>query len=434
MKKKSNFFSTLFLYVLSFLIIYTPMLSSNIMLSYILPFLYLIIIFIFFKRNYLNYKFNGIFKSIFILVAFWLFAMAFFVIRALIAGVNFYDIQNLRIIQSLNIIVTIINIFLVERHLTYMNYTTENKIKFILNISMIQFVFVLIMLIFPNFRSFILSHLVSSTNQFTLEKRVYGIMLNYTYSTPIFHGILATLALTCSILYNRKYLWYIPFIIIMIVFNGRTGLIIFFIGVLFNFIYFIHRKKFFKKAFTSLLIFALLLFMSLFFVKSVNVKTYNFLMNGLEDVYIYIFKGEKDGNVKAVSENLIKGFNEKVFFLGVGFTTRDKPNYIDGSYIRTDVGFLNDMYMGGIIYMLLLYLPLIYFVLKHDKYIDENAKCCYSLLKYFLLFVVFFSNLKGDVFRSSILILILVYLKLIFVDGEVEKENERKSISHNVYI
>lgn len=439
MKIKKDKILKILLMMYTFVVIYTPNFFSNAYINYMLPFVYMFVGLFFLKPIKKNHKINGVFYLLAILIAFWILAALYFLIRALIAGVEVTDIINLRLVQSASIIVTIISISKIEHQLTVWGMNPKEKLVFILNVAMIQAFFVIIMILNPSLRSNLLAHFYQygNGNEFTMAKRVYGIMSNYTYATPIFHGILATLSLIYGITYNKKMFIYIPFLILMIALNGRTGMLVFILGVFISILYFTLRNKYMKKAIIGFVVLLILLGISLTIIKLYKIETYNFLISGIEDVIKYILYDEKEGNVAILSNNFSDNINIMTFLYGNGHKIQNKgdiPDTIEFEGEYSDMGYLNDMYMAGIVYMLLLYVPLTYFILKNVNTVklSNEEKCINDILKIFLILVIIFCNIKGEVFRASIIIAGVIFAKLIILDKR-ENVNE-KSISNNVNI
>lgn len=429
-------FLIMLLMVYTFVVIYTPNFFSNAYLNYILPYIYMVIAFIFLKPINKENKIKGIYFYIAILISIWFLAAIFFAIRALMAGVELSDIVNLRIVQSGSIIVTIISICKIVNQLDYWNFNNIEKLKFLLKVTMIQAVIVIFMMILPELRTVLLEHFYQygNGNEFTMAKRVYGIMSNYTFATPIFHGLLASIALSAGILYDRKLYYYIPFLLLMIVFNGRTGMLVFILGVIINFIYFILKNKYIKKAMIGLIVILLLSFMSLGIIKSYKPETYAFLIAGIEDVVNYMFYNEKSGNIEVLSSDVTDNINLRTFLIGNGHKIQnsgDIPQNIQFDSSYSDMGYLNDMYMAGVLYMFLLYIPIVWIILKKQKNIkmQNKEKCINDIFEIVAILTVFSCNLKGEVFRSSIIIAGIIYLKLI-LSGKENKDEE--SINNNV--
>ena len=77
---------------------------------------------------------------------------------------------------------SILSIVVINDKLTRVGYTKNDKLIFLFNLVLIQCMFCMIMLIFPDFRTNVLEILYQSGNgnPLTLQNRVYGIMHNYT--------------------------------------------------------------------------------------------------------------------------------------------------------------------------------------------------------------------------------------------------------------
>lgn len=429
-KKEKLFIVLLMLY--TFVVIYTPNFFQNAYINYMLPFVYMIISFIFLGNIKKTYStLNKKYYTVLILIGCWVFAAIFFALRALIAGVSATDVVNLRIVQAANMIAIIICICNIDIKLTTWQYSSKDKLKFLLNVAMIQAVIVIIMLIFPNLREIALKYFYQygNGNHFTMEKRVYGIMLNYTFATPVFHGILATLACACAITHDKKMYLYIPFLILMIVLNGRTGLLVCILGFVINFIYFIFRKEYRKKMFIGIAIVSIFALISLMTIKLYNEKTYNFMISGVKDVINYFIGNGKSGNIAILSEQFTKNINLETFIFGSGHKIQNKgdiPDNITFDGVYSDMGYLNDMYMGGIIYMIMLYLPLFFFIIAGSKLIKKDNRDLNNILMAIAIMTVLACNIKGEVFRASIIIGGIIFAKIILLEDINVKERRYK--------
>lgn len=437
-KTKKNRFIIFLLMLYTFVVLYTPNFSSNPYINYMLPFIYMIIGLIFLKSPEKNRKIRGIFYFVAILIAFWILAAIFFMIRALIAGVELTDIINLRIVQTANIIATIISVCKIERQLTYWNYNLRDKMIFLLNVTMIQAAIVILMLLSSNLRTILLQHFYQygNGNEFTMANRVYGIMLNYTFSGAIFHGFIASIALTFGVIYDKKIYLYIPFLILMIVLNGRTGMLIFIMGVIINIGYLVIRSKYFTKIISAVIILSVVVSIALLVIKSIKPATYRFLISGIGDVFDYVINNEEDGNVEILLGNFENNINTRTFMLGNGYKIQNSGDIPDGIQFKgeySDMGYLNDMYMGGIVYMLLLYIPLLYFILANAKEVEfsYDEKTINKIVNIISILMIFICNIKGEVFRSGILIAGVILVKAMIQDKKGDKIDE-KSICNNV--
>lgn len=406
-KNTSNKSASIWLYFFTFLVLYTPTIFPNEILNYILPFLYCGFTFLLKREPPSNTIFRKRFRT---LVFFLIIATIYFCIRTLLAGTSITDVVHLRLVQSFQLIASIISIYNINNHLTVLGYSMEKKLRFLLNICMIQFFAVLVMVVFPNLRTVLLERLYSSGDEhyWTLSRRVYGVMMDYTYAGAIFHGIMLVIAYSCGITKNKKFLFYMPFLLVMILLNGRTGLFIGVGGIILSTFMLISKRnviRLIKYGFLAILSF----FVVFQIIKYSFPSTYTFIQNGVNDMASILFKEEQTGNVSVLSNNISSNMNFESLLVGNGHRIQnpgDIPSGIEFNYSYSDMGYLNDMFMGGLPYMLMLYIPTIALVMTYRK--GNRFSLTISI---FLLLTLLFCNFKGEVFRSSILISCAIYLK-----------------------
>lgn len=154
-------------------------------------------------------------------------AIVYFATRALLGYQETRIFQNLLIIYQI-IVVSMIIYILHE----FFDFKLVATFRFILNIGLIQAFFGGIMLVLPSLRQLALNlyYAGGPENTFISGMRIYGISSDYTFFTPIFHGILGIIALNLAIKFSLKYLFYIPPFLLIILLNGRIGLIVFLFG------------------------------------------------------------------------------------------------------------------------------------------------------------------------------------------------------------
>ena len=417
------------MYIYAFLIIYTPNFFNNAYVNYALPFLYWLIGFFLVKgdKNAVVYK-----KNMHSILTFGVLSTVLFAFRALIAGVSFGDIRNLRIIQSISMIVSVFSFYYIERILDSKGFKSQDKMRFILNVCMIQFVIVLIMVAFPDFRMKMLEIFYLDGRKdlsFTISRRVYGIMSNYTFAGSVFHGMMAFFALHFGIHNDSRFFLYIPCMLLIVFLNGRIGLIVFLISTLtYLFSNLLFRRNVEKtvKVTVLLTVFAVL---SLAILPIIWPSTFSFFRNGFLDVINYMKTGvaatDRISDVDLLSSQFKSDFNIKTLLLGAGHRIQnggDVPKGISFNGLYSDIGFLNDMYMGGLVYMFLLYTPYVRFINFKHKNIE--------ILSVIMLVILFVSNMKGEVFRSSIILGMFVYVKSL-LGNTIGDDNDGKGFSSN---
>ena len=313
---------------------------------------------------------------------------------------------------------------MIIKNLDRLGYNREKKVSFLLNIAMIQGIICAIMYIIPSTRRIVTDVLFryGEGNEFTLAARVYGIASNYTFATPIFHGILGTLAVIYAIFKNKKYILYLPFIIIAIVLNGRTGFFILIFGIILTFAYFLLKMNYMKKVLKTILVFLPIAIISLILLNTVFGDIFDFTRRGINDV-INLLNGEKTGNFDILYSDYLNMPEVNPIF-GEGYRPHgsDIPDWVSNQY-RTDIGYVNDYIMGGILYMILLYVPYIKFILYKPKgSISDIDKSINHLFSGFMILTLMIVGIKGEPLRATIIVSGIVYLKLVLT------ENAKKEI------
>ena len=424
MRNKLSIFSLVLVYIYAFLIVYNPGFFTNEYLNYALPFGYWLIGLLFLNTNP-NKLVIKIFNNRYInsYIIFGLLAILFFVFRALFARVSFSDLTHLRIVQSLSVLFSLLSFYYLERYLDHHSFTAIDKTQLLLNVCLIQFVFVLIMVLSPQFRMAVLERFYLKPNvnySFTIAKRVYGLMSNYTFAGSVFHGIMAFMALYLGSFANRKFFAYVPVILLIVFLNSRIGLIVFIVATVFYFLYNLIFKNTLNRTLRITLIVSLILLVAFSLLPVIWPNTFNFFVNGFLDLFNYAATGvasnERISDIDLLANQLKTDFNYQTLLLGNGYRIQNSGDIPAGLIFKglySDIGFLNDMYMGGIIYMSLLYYPFIEMLIK-TSFKDVE-------LKWIFLVVAFLSNFKGEVFRAPIIIGTIIYLTISF---DLKRSNE----------
>ena len=422
------------LYIYAFLIIYNPQFFKNYnsYLNYSLSFIYWILgVFILNSSKiktkiFIERDFN---KKL--ITNFGVLAMVFFCLRTVVSGTSIFDFFSLRIVQSLSFIVCVLSFCNLSNYIERNGLSKGEQIDFILKVSMIQFFFVLLMILFPSFRMKILNYIYITSKRnftFTIAKRVYGVMNNYTFSGSVFHGILAFIALYWGYTTNQnKYYIYIPFLLIMIFLNGRIGLIIFILAIFIFLLYNLIRLHNINRILKLLFFLAIICGIAITVLPVIWPYTYSFFVNGFYEIFSFAQTGvassEYANDVDDLYGQLIADFNLKTFFIGNGHKIQnaaDIPNGVFFTKLYSDMGFLNDMYMGGVLYMFLLRYPIIRIIFNDNK---DNYNSSNLIFNIVLVLILIVSNLKGEVYRSPIIVGAIVYIKYAVNSMNFNKDN-----------
>jgi len=377
---------------------------SGILLYFV--FIYRILIFKKNKRK-LTIKTNILFLIVGILIS-----SIYFLLRA------FINYNDLRIIQNSFIIIQIIHVIFLIDLMENFGYKRDNMINVLLKLGSLQGIICILMLIVPNFRQLALNlyYLGREENIFISQMRIYGISGDYTFFTPIYHGMLASVAFFYATFKNRRYFVYIPFILVSVFLNGRFGLLIFLTGIFTLLVYLFYKKKVSIKLakYLFLLIILIIVFFSL--LHSLTPHTYDWIISGFEELLNLIIYNERTGNVQILHDmlffpngaGLIFGEGHRVFGSNSGYP------------YSSDIGYVNDLFMGGLIYVFILYGTIFKFLLKKvDPLLDENKNDRYinEIISIFLVLTLIISNYKGESMRSGLILLGAVFIKLILMQS-----------------
>lgn len=350
-------------------------------------------------------------KNILLLIVGISLAALYFAIRASLGD---YDI---RAMQNLFIIVQIFHIIIAIDFMKYIGFDKYDMIKVLLNLALLQGIITIIMIIFPSLKNIALSlyYLNREENIFISRMRIYGISGDYTFFTPIYHGLLASIAFFFSIFKDRKYLVYLPFILIVILLNGRFGLLIFGLSPIAVALHFIFKGKISFKMLRISILTIVILILGTLSLSIISPYTYDWIVGGIEDTINLIIYNEKTGNYAALAGYHLSIPEGWGIIFGEGFRLFGGQGHNMG-YNSSDIGYVNDMFMGGIIYLSILYGSILRFLLRKPVINHFTSKTDYNLhllISKFLVVALLVSNYKGEVMRGGIVLLVAVFLKIV---------------------
>lgn len=412
-KNKPGILVKVLLLLLIFWGLYTPVAnivgptvtSLSFVLIDILLFIYLI---------FSNIKINDVFQKsgvLKLIVAIFL-ASVYVGFRAAFSG------NDTRLFQNLQIIVQIFYFFEILLLMYYkIGYSKFEIMVTFLNVVFIQGIIAVLMLIIPALHNvaIYLNYVGSVGNHFITAKRIYGVSGEYTFTTPILNGIFGVIAVFLSIKKSKVYLTYVPIILMLVLLNGRTGLIVFGIG---SVIVILKNTRRFIHIVGLLLISSVGVYCVFYFLSIFSPDTYVWILSFFSDTS-NLFQGQTTGNYS----HLGMKFPEKNILFGYGFRIYDLNSIVTGITNITinqssDIGYANDLFLGGIIYLILLYIPIFYFVLssaKRSKIFQQTG------LPLVLVLTLIIADYKGETMRNGNLLLGVITLATLIrlpEDGE----------------
>ena len=403
------------LYMFGFLLLYFPCILPNIN-PYIFPILLLVFLVIlefpsrkitaidFFKR-----------KDIFLFVMGILFSAIYFALLSSLKDNNI-SLSDTRIVQSLVFIVYMFLVIYLLKYLHKMGNDVNDNMKFLLKIANIQGIICVAMLFVPSLKNIANTLFYTnsnfSSNSYILTTRIYGISNSYTFGLPIFHGILSGICYYLSISKDKSYFKYLPLTLIVSVLNGRTGIVIAVLLILISTFYVLIKKRGIKPIFYFILI-LLFGFGLIYIIKLYVPNMYKFISVIVKEINNYFTTGEFDGTSKYL-------FNDKVFFpegLELIFGEGIRPYVSSNNAIKTDIGFVNDLFMGGLVYIFFLYGSYIRILTK---------KCSEEKDKFIVLLILIgmaIGNWKGEIFKNSLIMIGILFISLNYlIDFDKNKE------------
>jgi hypothetical protein len=319
---------------------------------------------------------------------------------------NFYK-QTLVLIEVLPI-----TLFLNFYSRKYLKFSLNDLLYSLIVIGIIQSLFCSIMFLIPGIKVFIFNSILSQQVQTEelLEAgyygnfRGFGISIGYLFSLPIFQGLLIGFIFFLCLINFKKYYYTligIPLLFLSIILNARIGLIpiIIFLGVAFI-VYFKNLQISAISQFvliSGVLIISVYVFFNMTYQSTELANNVDWIIKSYTQNRDFLEGTGDEGTLAILLDRHIhfpKNFNGNLFGEGI-YLFRGNQN---GSSLRSDIGYIRNLYFGGYIYSLLIYGSFIMFfwgALRLQKTILAR------ILMYFLLAVMLVVHIKGNVFWSN---------------------------------
>lgn len=371
-----------------FVVIYHPPLLGINVLYLITPFLW---IYVLLHKNSILVPFNR--KTVNKLII-WIFALVLY--QSMISIFNGYSF----IAASVGMIwwlLSIIPASIVINHYICMNeFGKDTFDNSLLLATMTQVLFAVLSYLFPPIRSFFMRNLDISSISFMAAYRMYGFARYLTGFTAFAQGTIAAYFFWLGMNRNKKYYWAVPFILFSAVVNARTSLVIFIGAILV--LFFTSKIKLRNKIiFGALILFAILgghYFLEYLRMNSTN-QTVGFVVEFF-DVMGAFFRGDTTGYfiyATNTSKYVLPTGIHFIFGIGKNIFTRSS----DIAY-TSDIGFVNDIWVGGIVFSVLFYLFWAWMCISIKKSVSENDKRTSSFALIGIIIVALAaSNFKGIV-------------------------------------
>ncbi|MPM84853.1 hypothetical protein SDC9_131929 [bioreactor metagenome] len=294
--------------------------------------------------------------------------------------------------------------------------------------GLFQSILAIISFLVPALQTFFVDKMVAygySDVYLTLSAfRMYGFASSLTSSTPIFQTLLAIISLYLASKKGTRYYLYAIVLFFSAVINARVTIVIALIGILV--LIFLGKNTFKKKLILVcgvIVIVALIVGFCLPFLKDKSPLTYAWLMNGIKEINFLYSTNNYSGSYSYMSYitdserlSLPKGIS---LFVGEGYSIMTSTN---PSGFQSDIGYICDIWLGGLFYVLLVYTIFIRMMAKLIK--------TKEFLKFFVG-IVFLAcipiiNIKGVAFSMNTFMNYLVIFYVAVYSGGQSANREVK--------
>lgn len=338
--------------------------------------------------------------------------------------------NNNRINNVIDLIFYIFDIVPISIMVTY--YFRKKEIAdnefvvFLLLVGNIQGILALLAFVFPSCQSLFVDMLLNAGYGNVVEQlsshRMFGLASNLTFSTPVLQSILACIAFYMTIRHNWKYLFFCPLLLFSGIINARISIVILAIGIVLVFLSNMKMKYFFRlliAIFIGIFVFNYILQ----FLEINSSITYDWIEQGINEITEF-FKGDTTGYFSYVTnENKYKLPSGMKLLFGTGIRVMFSNQY---NFV-SDIGFINDIWFGGIIYCILIYSFYIRILVQISKMSLLDGLNRYIALLFFCILIT--SNIKGYVFAVNNIIC-FVWFVYIYIVMSVNKNNGEEEVNN----
>lgn len=316
-----------------------------------------------------------------------------------------------------------------------LNYSIYNLAMCFVIATMIQFLLVLVALLFPSIKELFVSIIYANTGDayldipWVMERRGFGFCNSFVDSFGFGMGIIACLPLFFVKKHNWKVIYFVPCLIFVSLVNVRTGIVMAGMGLVVSIPIivseFIRAERFYKiKAIKTIAISIGVLLLLLALVALCNRNTLKWIMGDFSSVIEATVPGTEEIviNIETDSQTTTADtlFSDRfwnippitTFIFGSGHTI-----YGAEGYPNSDVGYINDLWLGGVIGCALLYGAFAgLFARAYKSAEDKNIK----LLVVYLALAILVFQIKANaiMFNAGLNTIIPILFYICYYRGE----------------
>ena len=285
------------------------------------------------------------------------------------------------------------------------------SVSIIINTALLQAVTAIASFLIPNVQRFFVERMVAyGYNEVytTLSSyRMYGFSNALTNATPVVQSIIAVISVWHALRYSKKYYLYALVLMLSAVINARISIVVFAIGIvilMINRTTSITRKL--KIVFIAFIAYFVIIAFILPMIQSVSPLTYEWVTDGFSELSSFkigVTSYEKNSYFGYLLNKerfaLPEGFFP--FLFGKGYSIMSSKN---PSGFQSDVGYVCDLWTGGLMYVILLYS----FFLGLLNRLRKNQNSLISFIAIYYIVALLFINIKGVALSMNAFVNLLV--------------------------
>ncbi|MBQ8719520.1 MAG: hypothetical protein IJY65_00625 [Clostridia bacterium] len=310
---------------------------------------------------------------------------------------------------------------------------TDNFIDLLIQAGKLQAILALLAFFIPSVHTFFLDKLISygytDYFEYLANYRIYGFASSLTFAMPVVQTMFALILLHPG----KKGKMNIPWAIILFisaVINARVSIVVALIGIVVLILF--GRFSMQKKMLSIIAIAAVTIAFAMIGLPLIEQHapwTYRWLVSGIEDVFAFL--GGDNSSVyfsyATAKEQYQVPASIAGFLLGEGHITMGMKVLYG---YESDVGYINDLWLGGLIYVIVLYGFYIRYMLK----LFRSKNSLISFIGIMMLVSIFVVNIKGISFSKTSFNVFMFLLCIVELSGlcKEKKSQERPMKNENI--
>lgn len=293
-------------------------------------------------------------------------------------------------------------------------YSIYDVINIVLIAGAIQGVIATLSFLVPPFKDVLINilteriHSENASSDIILamaEHRLNGFASNLTFTTPIVQSLLGIISLYLALNRNYKYILYMPIMLFSALINARSSFVVLIYGLILIILMSAINRKTIQKFMIIGTVIIIATAVLVEFTSNSSDAVFVWISVGFNEI-ISFMQGESTGYFQIVLDNfiiypeglaMIFGTGDIVFGLDIG--------------MGSDIGYINDLWLGGLVFISIVYFTFIAYYFKAYRKADKLVK--FIILLLITTFVTL--NIKGIVVSNNEFTNISILLSAVFI-------------------